>query len=69
MFEKEIAPERNPLQTHSPVANLATRPLGFIGVLLAFVAALALLTLPRFEPVYSGPSGPVELRAGQPAQK
>jgi hypothetical protein len=59
----------NPRDTHSPVENLILRPIGFFGVLLAFVATLALMAIPPFQYSYSGPPGPVEMRAGTPLSK
>lgn len=70
MLERRLEPEvRNPLDTHAPQAGLVLRPWGFVGVVLALVAALALLAVPRFNQASAGQPGPVELRAGQPAQK
>lgn len=70
MLEKRPEPEvRNPLDTHTPQAGLFLRPWGFIGLLLALVAALALLAVPRFSQASAGQPGPAELRAGKPAQK
>jgi len=69
MFENETLVTPNPLDTHGPVENLVMRPIGFIGVLLAFVATLALMAVPPFQSSYSGPSGPVEMWAGMPLSK
>ena len=57
------------MKTHSPVGDLIMRPLGFVGVVLAFIATLGLMVIPPFQPSYAGPPGPVEMRAGIPAQK
>lgn len=59
----------SPFETYSPVENLVMRPIGFIGVLLAFIATLGLMAVPRFQPSFSGPPGPVEMRAGVPLGK
>lgn len=71
MLPDKIIPEtRNPLDTHASKHGLIFRPWGFIGVVLALIAALALLALPRFDnATSSGPAGPVEMRANKPAQK
>ena len=57
------------MKTHSPVGDLVMRPLGFIGVVLAFVATLALMVIPPFQPSYAGPPGPVEMWSGKPPSK